>query len=121
MAMRYDGSPWLASAAYNAGPIPVQQWVDARGNLEPDVFIATIPYHETRDYVGRVLSFETMYDWRLHGDTLPITARMPAIGTPFAEPVAVARKQVVCPLDSGTRAAAAASAGAAPTTGKGAH
>ncbi|HET9835184.1 MAG TPA: transglycosylase SLT domain-containing protein, partial [Rhodanobacteraceae bacterium] len=121
MAMRYDGSPWLASAAYNAGPIPVQQWVDARGSLEPDVFIATIPYYETRDYVARVLSFETMYDWRLHGDALPVTARMPAIGTPFSLPPTVARKQVVCPLDSGTRAATAASAGTAPAAGKGAH
>ena len=121
MAMRYDGSPWLASAAYNAGPIPVQQWLDLRGSLEPDVFIATIPYHETRDYVGRVLSFETVYDWRMHGDALPITARMTAIGTPFAEPVAVTRKSVVCAIDSGTRAATAASAGAAPAVGKGVH
>ncbi|HET6907052.1 MAG TPA: transglycosylase SLT domain-containing protein [Rhodanobacteraceae bacterium] len=121
MAMRYDGSPWLASAAYNAGPIPVQRWVDLRGSLEPDVFIATIPYKETRDYVGRVLSFETMYDWRMHGDALPITSRMPAIGTGFALPVAVTRKSVVCNLDSDTRAAAAASTGAAPAIGKGAH
>ncbi|MGN6313816.1 MAG: transglycosylase SLT domain-containing protein [Rhodanobacteraceae bacterium] len=122
MAMRYDGSPWLASAAYNAGPIPVQHWVDLRGSLEPDVFIATIPYKETRDYVGRVLSFETMYDWRLHGDALPITSRMPAIGTGFALPVAVTRKSVVCNPDAGTRAAAAAaSTGAAPAIGKGAH
>jgi soluble lytic murein transglycosylase len=119
MAMRYDGSPWLASAAYNAGPIPVQRWVDARGALPPDVFIATIPYHETRDYVGRVLSFETMYDWRLHGDALPVTSRMPAIGTPFSLPVAAARKPVVCNLDVATPAAAAS--GAVPAINKGVH
>ncbi|HEX7129769.1 MAG TPA: transglycosylase SLT domain-containing protein [Rhodanobacteraceae bacterium] len=119
MAMRYDGSPWLASAAYNAGPIPVQRWVDARGNLEPDVFIATIPYGETRDYVGRVLSFETMYDWRMHGDALPITSRMPAIGTPFALPIAAARKAVACALDHDTPAATASSV--VPAANQGAH
>ena len=31
MADRYDGSPWLASAAYNAGEAPVGRWLDARG------------------------------------------------------------------------------------------
>ena len=113
MAMRYDGSPWLASAAYNAGPNPVQRWVDARGSLEPDVFIATIPYKETRDYVGRVLSFETVYDWRMHGDALPITSRMPAIGTPFALPLVADRKPVVCAIGNGSRAASATSASSA--------
>lgn len=102
MALRFDGSPWLASAAYNAGPVPVQRWIDARGGLEPDVFIATIPYQETREYVGRVLSFATMYDWRLHGDALPVSSRMPAIGTPYESGGgAVPRKQVACRLDAG--------------------
>ncbi len=105
MAMRYDGSSWLASAAYNAGPDPVRRWVDARGSLEPDLFIATIPYKETRDYVARVLSFETIYDWRMHGNPLPVASRMPAIGTPFALPVAATRKSVVCNPESGTPAA----------------
>ncbi|HJU08156.1 MAG TPA: transglycosylase SLT domain-containing protein [Rhodanobacteraceae bacterium] len=100
MALRFDGSPWLASAAYNAGPIPVQRWVDARGGLEPDVFIATIPYQETREYVARVLSFTTMYDWRLHGDALPVSSRMPAIGTAYESGSSVPRKQVVCHLDA---------------------
>ncbi|MEO7148704.1 MAG: transglycosylase SLT domain-containing protein [Rhodanobacteraceae bacterium] len=98
MAMRYDGSPWLATASYNAGPGAVQRWVDARGELEPDAFIATIPYKETREYVTRVLSFETMYDWRLHGNVLPESARLPAIGTPYAPPTNAARKSVVCAL-----------------------
>ncbi|MGH8213512.1 MAG: transglycosylase SLT domain-containing protein, partial [Rhodanobacteraceae bacterium] len=100
MALRFDDSPWLASAAYNAGPVPVQRWIDARSGLEPDVFIATIPYQETREYVGRVLSFTTMYDWRLHGDARPVSSRMPAIGTPYEPGGTVSRKQVVCHLDA---------------------
>lgn len=107
MAIRFDGSPWLASAAYNAGPVPVQRWVDTRDELEPDAFIATIPYQETREYVGRVLSFTTMYDWRLHGDALPVTSRMPAVGTAY-QSGGGARKQVVCRLDASTAAPASA-------------
>ncbi|MEO6967270.1 MAG: transglycosylase SLT domain-containing protein [Rhodanobacteraceae bacterium] len=99
MAMRYDGSPWLATASYNAGPGAVQRWVDARGELEPDAFIATIPYKETREYVARVLSFEVLYDWRLHGNVLPESARLPAIGTAYAPPTTdAARKSAVCTL-----------------------
>jgi soluble lytic murein transglycosylase len=113
MALRFDGSPWLASAAYNAGPVPVQRWIDARSGLEPDVFIATIPYQETREYVGRVLSFTTMYDWRLHGDAVPVSSRMPAIGTPYEPGGSVPRKQVVCHLDAADAGRVAATAPAA--------
>jgi len=118
MALRFDGSPWLASAAYNAGPLSVQRWVDARGSLEPDVFIATIPYQETREYVARVLSFTTMYDWRLHGDALPVSSRMPPIGTVYEPGRTVPRKQVVCHLDANdagrTAKAPATAASASP-------
>ncbi len=110
MALHFDGSPWLASAAYNAGPVPVQRWVDARGALEPDIFIATIPYQETRGYVARVLSFTTMYDWRLHGDALPVSSRMPAIGTAYEPGGGVPRKQVVCRLDANSAGRVAAAA-----------
>ena len=49
LAERFNGAPWLASAAYNAGPNRVDQWLDARGALPPDLFIATIPFKETRE------------------------------------------------------------------------
>lgn len=117
MATRYDGSPWLASAAYNAGPAPVNRWVDARGELEPDLFIATIPYKETREYVVRVLSFETIYDWRLHGDTKAVSARMPAIGSAYSPDMAVARKPVVCRNDIHAAPAASVAISAATQQG----
>ncbi|MEO7072417.1 MAG: transglycosylase SLT domain-containing protein [Rhodanobacter sp.] len=44
MAQRFNGSSWLASAAYNAGPNRVDQWLTARGTLAPDLFIASIPF-----------------------------------------------------------------------------
>jgi soluble lytic murein transglycosylase len=103
MAVRYDGSPWLASAAYNAGVEPVGRWVDARDSLEPDFFIETIPYKETREYVARVLAFSVIYDWRLHGTALPLASRLPRIGQAYEPPGANApRKAVVCPAPVAT-------------------
>jgi len=123
MALRYDGSPWLASAAYNAGADPVARWVNARDALEPDFFIETIPYKETREYVARVLAFSVIYDWRLHGDAQSLASRLPRIGQAYAPPAADApRKPVVCPAPRATVAAAptpSAPAGTpAPSTAK---
>jgi soluble lytic murein transglycosylase len=98
MAMRYDGSAWLASAAYNAGVDPVGRWVNARDSLEPDFFIETIPYKETREYVARVLAFSVIYDWRMHGNAQSLASKMTRIGQPYAPPKDDAgRKSVVCP------------------------
>ncbi len=86
MAARFGGAPWLASAAYNAGPVQLDSWLAARGTLPPDLFVATMPYHETREYVARVMAFSVIYDWRLYGRTLPLSRRMTAYGTPYAPP-----------------------------------
>jgi len=114
MAARFGGAPWLASAAYNAGPNKVDQWLEQRGTLPPDLFVATIPYHETRDYVARVMAFAVIYDWRLSGKALPLASRMPAVGQPYSLPDAqTPRKDVTCPATSvpaGATSAAAASA-----------
>ncbi|HEY6940708.1 transglycosylase SLT domain-containing protein [Dokdonella sp.] len=97
MAAAYDGSPWLASAAYNAGQAPVGRWLEARGSLEPDFFIETIPYKETREYVARVLAFSVIYDWRMNGNALALSARMPKIGQPYRAPDdSTPRKAVAC-------------------------
>ncbi|MGA9423394.1 MAG: transglycosylase SLT domain-containing protein, partial [Rhodanobacteraceae bacterium] len=99
MAEGYDGSPWLASAAYNAGKRPVGRWIDERESLDPDLFIETIPYHETRDYVSRVLAFSVVYDWRLNDNVVPLAARMPRIGQSYHAPTdASPRKAVMCPV-----------------------
>jgi soluble lytic murein transglycosylase len=103
MAAHFDGSPWLASAAYNAGVDPVTRWTEARAALEPDFFIETIPYRETREYVSRVLAFSVIYDWRLHVEVVPLSSRLPRIGSAYTPPDEDApRKQVVCAV-SGER------------------
>ena len=76
MLDRYDGFPYLAIAAYNAGPTPISRWKDARPSLETDFWIETIPYKETRDYVSRVLAFSVVYDWRLNRSATSLTDRM---------------------------------------------
>ncbi len=98
MAGRYNGSSWLASAAYNAGPNRVDQWLTERGTLTPDLFIATIPFKETREYIARVMAFAVIYDWRLNGDVVPLATRMGPIGQPYALPTdGTVKRAVSCP------------------------
>ena len=114
MAQRYAGATWLASAAYNAGAAPVDRWIAARGGLDPDFFLATIPYRETREYVARVMAYSVIYDWRLHDATQALAARMPRIGQAYAAPdAATKRKAVMCPAVAGGGAASSAPAAAA--------
>ncbi|MBD3646069.1 MAG: lytic transglycosylase domain-containing protein, partial [Pseudomonadales bacterium] len=50
---QFDQNRILATAAYNAGPGRVREWLDP--SLPLDVWIETIPYRETRHYVQNVL------------------------------------------------------------------
>jgi soluble lytic murein transglycosylase len=109
MAARYNGAPWLASAAYNAGPNKVDQWLTARGTLDPDLFVVSIPYKETREYVARVMAFAVIYDWRLTGHAVSISSRMTRIGSTYSLPTPSAvRKPVTCPSPAAARSAAVA-------------
>ncbi|NUS59571.1 MAG: lytic transglycosylase domain-containing protein [Lysobacter sp.] len=88
----YDkyGPPYQVLAGYNAGPAPLARWQAQRPGMDPDFWIETISYKETREYVARVLAFSVIYDWRLNGDAAPVSDRMRGrTGT--------ARKGFVCP------------------------
>ncbi|MFN2287551.1 MAG: transglycosylase SLT domain-containing protein [Chromatocurvus sp.] len=59
---RFDGNRPLALAAYNAGPGRARTWRnegDAR--LPVDLWIETLPYRETRDYVKAVLAYNVVF------------------------------------------------------------
>ncbi len=73
---KYEGLPYVTIAAYNAGPTPTARWQTQRPAFDPDLWIETISYKETREYVARVLAFSVIYDWRLNGDALPLSDRM---------------------------------------------
>ncbi|MDX1381014.1 MAG: transglycosylase SLT domain-containing protein, partial [Xanthomonadales bacterium] len=91
---RFNDNPVLVASAYNAGPGAVNRWLDQRGGLPTDVWIETIPYSETRDYVPRVLAFTTLYDWRLDSPVRRISDRMPPFDSGNIGPQATA--EVVC-------------------------
>ncbi|MCJ7815234.1 MAG: transglycosylase SLT domain-containing protein, partial [Xanthomonadales bacterium] len=74
---RFSGNPVLASGAYNAGPNAVERWMTNRRTDDPAIWVETLPYFETRDYIPRVLAFSTIYDWRLAKPVSRISSRMP--------------------------------------------
>jgi soluble lytic murein transglycosylase len=102
---RYGGKPYQVIAGYNAGPTPLNRWMSQRPTMDPDIWIETISYKETREYVARVLSFSTVYDWRLNGDALRVTDRMQGLTNG-------PRKAFACPME----APAAAASPAPPAT-----
>jgi len=73
---RFGGNLVLASGAYNAGPNAVDRWLDRQRSSDPAIWIETLPYFETRDYIPRVLAFATIYDWRRNRPVVRVTARM---------------------------------------------
>lgn len=68
--------PYVAIAAYNAGPTAAQRWLAQRPSQDADMWIESISYQETREYVARIMAFSVLYDWRLHQSGLTITARL---------------------------------------------
>ncbi len=69
----FEGNRILATAAYNAGPNRVRQWLRRSQDapLPYDVWVETIPYGETRNYVESVLTYTVIYGHRT-GVKLPL-------------------------------------------------
>ena len=60
--LRYYGdNPFLAAAAYNAGPAAVNQWLGTCRDCSSDEFVDSIPYYETRRYVREVIRNYEVY------------------------------------------------------------
>ena len=58
---RFPGRVDASVAAYNAGTAPVTRWLARPGADDPDQFIESIPYQETRGYVRSVLRNRELY------------------------------------------------------------
>ena len=84
-----DGSPVLATAAYNAGPGRAQRWRTATP-MEAAVYIESIPFTETRDYVRKVMSNAMYYAARFGQPSILLKDRLGVIpGRAGAVPPAV--------------------------------
>jgi peptidoglycan lytic transglycosylase len=75
MVLDQLGSPVLASAAYNAGPGRARRWRDARP-LEGAVYVESIPFGETRDYVKKVMANSVFYAALLENKASPLKTRL---------------------------------------------
>jgi soluble lytic murein transglycosylase len=69
----FQGSVPLAAAAYNAGPRAVSHWIEKAKDLDADVWVARIPYEETRNYVARVSGNLLRYQWLSGGNDKVVT------------------------------------------------
>jgi len=66
---RFDNNVVLAVASYNGGEGNVRRWVEAYGLDDIDLFIESIPYDETNEYVKKVLgSYGTYHRLAVAGD-----------------------------------------------------
>lgn len=71
----------------------MERWRKQRPALPPDLWIETIPYKGTREYVARVLAFSLIYDSRLNGDAALLGQRLlPAQGA------GTTRRSVACAM-----------------------
>lgn len=58
---RFGGQPEYALAAYNAGDMPVRQWIAIGDYKDIPEFVESIPYTETREYVQAILRNRELY------------------------------------------------------------
>ena len=56
----------MATAAYNAGYSRVRQWIPRDRAVPVDVWVETIPFRETREYVKAVMAYYQIYNIRLN-------------------------------------------------------
>jgi soluble lytic murein transglycosylase len=64
---QFGDHPALAAAAYNAGPASVSRWLRSGEKLPLDVFVARIPYRETRYYTSLVIGNLARYAYSWAG------------------------------------------------------
>lgn len=65
LTSRYNQHPVLIAAAYNAGPTQVNYWLKNHPPKDMDIWIDTLPWHETRNYLKNIIAFYAVYQYRL--------------------------------------------------------
>jgi hypothetical protein len=72
---QFGGKPALALAAYNAGPGRAQRWRSTQP-MDAAVYIESIPFAETRDYVKKVMSNAMYYAARFDQPSVLLKDRL---------------------------------------------
>jgi soluble lytic murein transglycosylase len=77
-----SGSMAMAAAGYNAGPGRPRLWRGKTGDpaLEAAIWAENVPFHETRNYVKKVLSNTTNYAALITGKPQSLKSRLGSIG-----------------------------------------
>ena len=85
--LAFDGQLPLVVLSYNAGPQAVSRWASEKKSIALDLFLATVPFAETRNYVHYVLTNFLVYRWLAQSkDPLPELTWSPvATSTSIAE------------------------------------
>ncbi len=80
MLSSLDNSQTMASAGYNAGPGRPKRWKSTLPHaVEGAIFVESIPFQETRDYVKNVLFNATCYAGELGSQTQSLKKRLGTI------------------------------------------
>ena len=58
---KHNQNQILATAAYNAGSSRINKWLKNTPTLSADIWIETIPFKETREYVKSVMAYQQIY------------------------------------------------------------
>lgn len=77
MLENHQNNTVLATAAYNAGPGRVKKWLPTF-DMAADIWIETIPYKETREYVKNVMTYTVIYQ-EILGKGRGLSKHMPYI------------------------------------------
>jgi soluble lytic murein transglycosylase len=72
------GHPVLALASYNAGPNRARRWMPPQ-SMEAAVYIESIPFNETREYVKNVMANAVHYALLLEGRSTSLKQRMGSV------------------------------------------
>lgn len=60
-----DNNVVFATASYNAGYSRVKSWIPKDGAVPLDIWVETIPFKETRDYVKNVMMYYQIYSLKM--------------------------------------------------------
>ena len=79
MLKKFNGHRALASAAYNAGPHRVNAWLPEKSELPADVWVDTIPFTETREYVRAILAYTALFEWKMNQNPTRLSVHLQPI------------------------------------------